>query len=109
MADAFKVLGQSKPAAVTLTDHYTVPAATQTTVSTLTVCNQAATPTNFRVSVAIAGVADALTQYIYYDATVQGNDSFALSLGITLGATDKIRVYSGSGSVSFVGFGVEIS
>lgn len=109
MADSFKVLGQTKPAATTLTDHYTVPAATQTTVSSLMVCNQGTTSTNFRVSIAIAGAVDALTQYIYYDSVIQGNDSLALSLGITLAATDKIRVYSGSGSVSFVGFGVEIA
>ena len=38
----YKVLGQSNPSATTATTLYTVPAATQTIVSTITVCNQAA-------------------------------------------------------------------
>jgi hypothetical protein len=109
MTDAFKVLGQSKPAATTLTDLYTVPAATSTTVSTLMVCNQASAATTFRVSVAIAGAADALQQYEVYDAPIQGNDSIPLTLGITLATTDKIRVYSGSGNLSFNAHGVEIT
>jgi hypothetical protein len=109
MADAFKILGQAKPAATTLVDLYTVPAATSTTVSTLMICNQSTTATSFRVSVAIAGAADALQQYEVFDAPIQGNDSIPMTLGITLSATDKLRVYSGSGTVSFNAHGVEIS
>ena len=43
MATNYKVLGQSIPSATTATTLYTVPAATQAVVSTITVCNQAAT------------------------------------------------------------------
>ncbi len=108
MADSFKVLGQSKPAGATLADLYTVPAATSSTVSTINVCNQG-TATTFRISVAPAGVADALTQYLVYDAPILSNDSLPFTIGITLATTDKIRVQSASGNVSFSAFGVEIT
>ena len=38
MSDSLKVLGQSAPSATTETDFYTVPAQTQTTVSSIVVC-----------------------------------------------------------------------
>lgn len=109
MTDTYKVLGQAKPAATTLTDLYVVPAATQTSTSSIVVCNQSATATTFRVSVAIAGAADALTQYQFYDAPLDPNETKSIQLGITLGATDKVRVYSAAGTVSFSAFGVEIT
>lgn len=109
MADAFKILGQSAPVAATLTDLYTVPALTKTTVSTLTVCNRSATATTFRVSVATAGVIDATSQYIYYDQVIDGNSTYGITIGITLATTDKIRVYSTLATVTFCAFGVEVS
>ncbi len=47
MATNYKVLGQSNPSATTATSLYTVPAATQAIVSTITVCNQAASAARF--------------------------------------------------------------
>ena len=47
MATTYKVLGQSNPAATTLTTLYTVPASTQTVISTITVANQAATAATY--------------------------------------------------------------
>ena len=86
MANTIKVLGQSKPSATTLTAAYTVPASTTATVSSFTVCNQSATPTSFRMSVAPAGAADATSQYIYYDVAIAGNDTFIATVGITMEA-----------------------
>lgn len=107
MAITQKVLGQSKPSAATLTDIYTVPALTSATVSTITVCNQSATPTAFRISVAPAGAADATSQYIYYDVAIAGNDTFACTFGVTLEAASVIRVYNTLATISFSVFGVE--
>jgi hypothetical protein len=109
MADTFKILGQSKPSATTLTDIYTVPGATSASISTITVANQSATATTFRISVAIAGAADTTAQYIAYDAAIQGNDTITFTLGITLATTDKIRVYNTAATCSFNVFGVEIT
>lgn len=107
MADTYKVLAQSNPAAATLTDAYTVPAATQAIVSTITIANRSNVATSFRISVAIAGAADANPQYIAYDVPIGGNESIALTLGVTLAATDKVRVYATLATLSFNIFGVE--
>lgn len=107
MATVQKVLGQSKPSATTLTAAYTVPALTQATVSTITVTNQSATATSFRISVAIAGAADTPAQYLYYDVAISGNDTFATTIGLTLGQNDIIRVYNTLATLSFNIFGIE--
>ena len=107
MATSPKVLGQSRPGATTLTALYTVPALTSTTVSSISVCNTSATPTTFRVSVAPAGAGDALSQYLFYDVTIAGNDSFVATMGITLSTTDIIRVYATLATLTFQAFGIE--
>lgn len=109
MADTLKVLAQSLPSATTLTDVYTVPGATSATISSVVICNQSSTATTFRLSVAVAGAADATKQYIYYDVDLAGNDTFIATIGITLAATDVVRGYSGNGSISFQLFGVEVT
>ncbi len=83
--------------------------ATSAIVSTITVCNQSATPTAFRISIAPAGAADTASQYIYYDVAIGGNDTFACTFGISLATTDKIRVYNTLATLSFTVTGVEIS
>ena len=50
MPTTYKVLGQSNPSATTATTLYTTPSATQTIVSTITVCNQAATAGTYRIA-----------------------------------------------------------
>jgi hypothetical protein len=109
MPSTYKVLAQSKPSAATLTDAYTVPASTSVTISTITVANQSATATSFRISVAIAGAVDTAAQYIFYDIAISGNETFAATLGITIAATDKIRVYNTLATCSFNIFGVELT
>jgi len=107
MATTYKILGQSKPSAATLTAAYTVPALTTATVSTITVANQSSTATSFRISVAVNGAADTPAQYLYYDIAISGNNSFATTIGITLGAGDIVRVYNTLATCSFNIFGVE--
>ena len=107
MSDTYKTLAQSNPLAATLTDAYTVPGATSAVVSTITVANRSATGTAFRISVAIAAAADANEQYIAYDVAIGGNETISLTLGITLAATDKVRVYATLATLSFNIFGVE--
>jgi glucose-6-phosphate dehydrogenase assembly protein OpcA len=109
MATTYKVLGQSNPSATTATTLYTVPSATQAVVSTITVCNQAATSATFRIAVRVAGAALAANQYVAYDVSVGANDTTALTLGITLGATDVITVYGSTANLSFAAFGSEIA
>jgi glucose-6-phosphate dehydrogenase assembly protein OpcA len=103
------VLGQSIPSATTATTLYTVPASTQSVVSTITVCNQAATAATYRIAIRVAGASLATSQYIAYDVSLPANASDTLTLGITLNATDVITVYSSTATMSFGAFGSEIS
>ena len=109
MADTYKVLGQTNPSEATLTDSYTVPASTSAVVSTITVANRSSVATSFRVSVAVAGAADDNKQYLYFDLAIAGNDTFAATLGISLAATDVVRVYATLATLSFSVFGLEIT
>lgn len=109
MPTTYKVLGQSNPSATTLTTLYTVPASTQTVVSTITVSNQAATAATYRIAVRVAGASITASQYIAYDVSLPANASDTLTLGLTLGATDVISVYASSATMSFNAYGSEIS
>ena len=105
----YKVLGQVATAATTETDLYTVPAATQAVISTIVVANRAFATATFRVSVSVAGAATADKDYLYYDVLINENTTAAFTLGITLGATDKIRVYASNANLSFSVFGSELA
>ena len=109
MVDTLKVLGQINPAATTLTDVYTVPAATTVTISSVVICNQVTTPGTFRLSIAIAGAADTAKQYLYYNQPLDGNGTFVATIGITLAAGDVVRGYAGGTNVSFSIFGIEVT
>lgn len=107
MAISYKVLGQSAPSATTLTTLYTVPAATSTVVSTITVANRDSGATTFRIAVRPAGAGIATSQYVSFDAPILGNDTISLTLGITLATSDVLSVYGGTANLTFNAFGAE--
>ena len=108
MANVYKVLGQSNPAATTLTTLYTVPAATSAVASTLTVCNIGVS-TTVRVAVRPAGAGIANQHYILYDAALSANDTLFFTIGLSLATTDVVSVYAGTANVSFNLYGTEIT
>jgi hypothetical protein len=109
MATTYKVLGQSNPAATTATTLYTVPAATSAIVSSLTICNQAGAPATYRIAVRPAGAALAAAHYVVYDGALAQNDTVALTLGLSLAATDVLTVYASTATVSFHAYGCELT
>jgi hypothetical protein len=109
MANVYKILGQISPSATTGTDLYTVPSATSTVCSSIVVCNRGGVATTFRVSVSAAGAATDNKDYIYYDVTIAGNDTFVATVGVTLATTDVVRAYAGNANLSFQIYGTEIS
>jgi hypothetical protein len=103
-------LGQSNPSATTETELYAVPSLTSTVVSTVTIANQAATSATYRIAVRPAADAStAAKHYIVYGATVAANDTTMLTLGITLAASDTLRIYASTANISFSAFGSEIA
>jgi hypothetical protein len=109
MAYIYKVLAQSAPSATTNTDIYTVGAGKQAIVSTITVANRSASARTYRIAIRPAGATLANQHYVAYDVTLAANDTTALTLGITLTATDVITVYASTTDLSFGIFGSEIS
>lgn len=109
MATTYKVLGQQAPAATTPVLLYTVPAATSSVVSSITVANRNSTVATFRVSISPGGVGTTAKDYLYYDVVIGGYDTFIATVGLTLEATDVIRVYASTANLTFQAFGSEIS
>lgn len=109
MAELYKTLGQVAPSATTATLLYGVPAFGQAVLSTVTVCNRGITASSFRISVRVAAEAENNKQYIYYDVPIPAKDTFAATIGITLGALDEIWIYGENGDLSFQVWGTEIT
>ena len=109
MATTYKVLGQVNPSATTATTLYTVPASTQTVVSTISVANLTGGELIFRIAIRPAGETLANKHYIAYDSKVSGNDTTFITVGATLSATDVITVYGSTANIVFNAFGSEIS
>ena len=109
MPTTYKVLAQSNPSATTATTLYTVPSATSAVVSTITICNQAASAGSYRIAVRPAGASLAAQHYVAYDVVIAANDTTALTLGVTLATTDVVTVYASSATMSFSAFGSELS
>jgi len=108
MATIYKVLGQTNPTANTITTSYTVPAGNSTVISSITICNQGNANANMAIAVCPANISITTSQYIINNATCVPNDTIFLTLGVTLAATDTVRVSSTNDNTSFNIFGSEL-
>ena len=109
MATTYKVLGQVNPSAATATTAYTVPSATQTVISTISICNMGAAFATYRIAVRPSGATLANQHYVVYDANIAPQDTETLTLGMTLGATDVVTVLSSTATMAFNLYGSEIA
>lgn len=110
MATSYKILGQAEPADTNAVDLYTVPASTETIVSTIVVANTGAIQQAFRIFVRENGAASGKNNAIAYDTAIQGSSQVAFTLGLTLSDTDIISVRSDAGNVlTFQAFGSELT
>lgn len=110
MPTTYKVLGQSAPANTSEATLYTVPAATQTIVSTITVSNLTSTAANASINIGVNGAASSNANSLLKTSSIPANSVTSFTIGLTLGAADVIRVTSGTANaLSFQAFGSEIS
>lgn len=110
MATTYKILGQAAPSDTNNADLYTVPSATSAVVSTLLVTNTTGTEATCRIFARVAGAAASTANAVVYDGPVPANDFTAITVGITLAATDVISVQSGTGNaLTFQAFGSEVA
>ena len=110
MPTTYKVLGQAAPASTAEATLYTVPSATQTVVSTISVANLTATAAVASINIGVAGAASSNANTLLKTVSIAANSVAAFTIGVTIGATDVIRITSGtSNALSFQAFGSEIS
>ena len=109
MPTTYKVLGQLAPGANTATTLYTVPSANSAVCSSMTICNSSGANANVSVQVAVANAASSISQNLVSNNTVVNGDTLFMTLGVTLAATDVVRVTSSMANVAFQVFGSEIS
>lgn len=111
MAVVYKVLGQTQGTAG-VTTYATLGGAVPTSqswlISTVSICNQAASAMTYRLAVCSTDT-PATSEFIVFGATVPANDTVTLTLGITMQADKRIRVSSSANTCSFAAFGTEIS
>lgn len=123
MAEAYKRLGG---VAATTTNFststtsgaqvlYQVPALTSAVISSIVICNQAATSATYRLGVDVAGTiavpptAYTLAGYLVFGATIAANDSVVLTLGATLATANSLLFSASATTVNAVAFGTEIT
>lgn len=114
MATAYKILGQVDTATLGAATEGTLYTSTgvETIVSSLIITNQAASSATYRIAVqpsADAGSSATAKHWIVYGATVAASDSVVLTVGLTLAAGDRIRVFGSTATMSFSAYGSQIS
>ena len=110
MAFGYKILGQAAPADTNNADLYTVPASTESIISTIAVANVTATEATYRIYVRQAGAAAANNNALVLDASVGANSTTVIGIGITLAATDVVTVKSSvADALTFHAYGTEVT
>lgn len=85
-------------------------ASTSTVVSSIVICNTSSSSATYRIAINTASATYASGRYVVYDATIAGNDTIALTLGLVLDPTNRyLNVSSSAATVNFSVYGVENS
>lgn len=88
---------------------YEVPASTEAIISSIVICNTAATSATYRIGFDDTAGTPGASEWLVYDATVAANDTVCLTLGVCSEAAKFIRVSSSANTVTFSLFVSEIS
>jgi len=88
---------------------YNTGAGTTAVLSTVAVANTASATATFRIGIMGSAGTPSAENWLVYDAVVAGNDTSFITVGITLGNSQFIRVSSSATTVTFTGFISEIS
>lgn len=110
MANAYKYQQvQGTASTGTYATLYNTPAATEAVVSSLVICNTSSSSGTYRIGLDTTAGTPGTDEFLVYDATIAGNDTVALTLGIALSASKYIRVSSSASTIVFTAFLTEIS
>jgi len=114
MAETYKVLGQTTLAAVnTYYNICSTGANASQIISCVTICNRSTFAATYRLSIGSTSGTPANSEFIVYDASIAGNDTISLSLGLVLGNSYYLKAFSSTATyfanLTFSAFGVEIT
>ena len=85
-------------------------AATSTIISSIVICNTSSSSATYSVAVNTSATAYTSGRYLVFQATIAGNDTVALTLGVVLDPTNRfLNVSSSASSVNFSAYGAENS
>ena len=85
-----------------------MPTGSSAVISSINIANLDANAAAFSIAANVNGVATANANYLAWRVSVPGNDSIALSLGVTLNASSFLSVNANTSTVSFSAFGTEM-
>ena len=110
MAFVYKILGQLRPSDTSAADIYTVPASTQTVVSSILICNTTTSAATFSVFQRVSGQAAGEANAIAFEQTLPANSTTTIEAKLTLSATNVLSVQTGTSSaLTFTVNGSEIT
>ena len=110
MATAYKYAQVQGTAAVgTFATLYTTPGSTEAVISSIVICNQSSSAITVRIGLDATEGTPGADEFLVYDASVAGNDTVALTLGITMPASKYLRVSSSANTIAFSAFLSEIT
>ena len=112
MANTYKRLGAINPSANTQTNVYVIPAATQTVISTVAICNQGANVTTYSLALMNSSEFNAAAPaatFLVKNASLAGSDTIFLTVGLTANAGAVLVANTPNASISFSAFGSEIT
>ena len=104
----YTILGQKNPSANVLTNLYTVPASNSAVISSFVISNLDANAAAFSIAANTTGVATTNANHLAFRVSIPGNDSIALSLGVTLNASAQVSINANTSTLSFSAFGTEL-
>jgi hypothetical protein len=110
---SYSILGQAIPTGSNVT-LYATPAATQTIISTIAICNTTSSSATATVYVCKANgsspAAASTSNALLYQMPITANSTQTLTIGVTLSAYDAILVISGTSSaLTFHAFGSQVA
>lgn len=85
-------------------------ASSATVISSIVICNTSSSAATYTIAINTASGTYAAGRYVVYEATIAGNDTIALTLGLVLDPTNRfLNASSSTASVNFSAYGSEIT
>ena len=112
MPNTYKRLGAINPSANTQTNVYVIPAATQSVISTVAICNQGANSTTYSLALMDSSQFNAAAPaatWLVRNASITGSDTIFLTVGLTANAGSILAANTPNANISFAAFGSEIT